>query len=606
MMSPIGGHPKVPSIEGDALGIRISRQRFHNCKVLFALRQRLAQRARSSQSHVFSRLEHEVLGVTRQGVWEYDAALDTVYHSPHWKAILGYTNEEVGNQLSEWLGRIHPDDIERVRSEMFRHWDGLTPFYESLHRIRHKDGHYLWVQDRGQVMMRAADGKPLRIIGCKMWASERQRYQEKLDQLAENVPGMLYQFQLDPDGSSRFPYASRGALDVYELTPEQLRHDAGCVFARIHPDDLQPGVALIQEAARSLKVWDQDYRVVLPTKGERWLRGYAKPQRLENGATLWHGYIHDVTDEKRQALKLEETERLLQRMMTDMPMALALVNDSGEFYFRNKRFHDTFGFPTDAPLTLDQWWSTAYPDPSYRMQVRMLWDAAVAAAPEHDGEILRHDYRVNLHDGSERIMAIGGLAFSGHFMATFEDRTEQQEQSERLHQLAYIDGLTGVPNRRRFDETLETEWRRCQRSNKPLSVLMVDIDHFKAYNDHYGHLAGDECLQAVAAALHAAANRGQDLVARYGGEEFVCLFPECDAEGALHKAEVLLQAIRALQIPHAQSLVQPLVQPILTVSIGVATCIPSLETSADHLLAHADANLYRAKQSGRNRVVADA
>jgi len=131
--------------------------------------------------------------------------------------------------------------------------------------------------------------------------------------------------------------------------------------------------------------------------------------------------------------------------------------------------------------------------------------------------------------------------------------------------------------------------------------LMVDIDHFKAYNDHYGHLAGDESLQAVAAALHAAANRGQDLVARYGGEEFVCLFPECDAAGALHKAELLLQAIRALQIPHAKSPAQP----VLTASIGVATSVPALDTSADRLLARADANLYRAKQGGRNRAVAD-
>ena len=121
-------------------------------------------------------------------------------------------------------------------------------------------------------------------------------------------------------------------------------------------------------------------------------------------------------------------------------------------------------------------------------------------------------------------------------------------QTDLLHSMVFIDGLTGVANRRRFDEVLQIEWHRCRRSNKPLTLLMIDIDHFKRYNDHYGHQAGDACLQQVAAGLKAGLKRAQDLVARYGGEEFVCLMPECDHPAGQTKAEELRAAVAALVV----------------------------------------------------------
>ncbi len=442
---------------------------------------------------------------------------------------------------------------------------------------------------------------PTRFQGADLVRNKFPDAQHQLDLLADSLTGMLYRYQRFPDDSARFLYVSQGARSTFGLSPDALYENSQRMFDMIHPDDLDTVRDVI---ARTTAVPDDlsvDFRILTADRGERWIRGHAKAQRQPDGSFIWHGYNQDITDFKHQALRLQETEPLLHRLMNDMPIGLALVDGGGRFYFRNRRFQEYFNISKDQALTLEQWWQLRYPDPDYRAEVIADWSIAIADAADNDGEITRKDYRVTLPDGSERIMAIGGLVFGDHFMATFEDRTEQQQHSERLHQLAYIDGLTGVPNRRRFDEALQTEWRRCQRGGKPLSVLMVDIDHFKAYNDHYGHLAGDESLQAVAAALHAAANRGQDLVARYGGEEFVCLFPECDAAGALHKAELLLQAIRALQIPHAKSPAQP----VLTASIGVATSVPALDTSADRLLARADANLYRAKQGGRNRAVAD-
>ena len=143
-------------------------------------------------------------------------------------------------------------------------------------------------------------------------------------------------------------------------------------------------------------------------------------------------------------------------------------------------------------------------------------------------------------------------------------------QEDFLRSLVFVDGLTGVANRRRFDEALLSEWRQCRRAGTPLALLMIDIDHFKRYNDHYGHPTGDACLQQVAAVLKAAMQRACDLVARYGGEEFVCLLPGCDQAPALAKAQALQAALAAQGIAHEASPTAAWV----TLSIGVAVAQP--------------------------------
>lgn len=170
-------------------------------------------------------------------------------------------------------------------------------------------------------------------------------------------------------------------------------------------------------------------------------------------------------------------------------------------------------------------------------------------------------------------------------------------QHDVLNDFVYIDGLTGVGNRRKLDEALDAEWRHCRRSGLPLALMMIDIDHFKLYNDHYGHGQGDQCLQAVAQAIRGGFNRPHDVVARYGGEEFACLMPETDLHAALGKAAATLEAIQSLHLPHAVSPIAPEV----SVSIGVAVLIPN-GPHFEILMEEADRALYDAKHEGRNRV----
>lgn len=178
-----------------------------------------------------------------------------------------------------------------------------------------------------------------------------------------------------------------------------------------------------------------------------------------------------------------------------------------------------------------------------------------------------------------------------------EKTEELRLANERLERLSFVDSLTGLANRRRFDESLEEEWRRARRSGTPLALIVADVDLFKDYNDTLGHPAGDRCLVAVAEVFRNAARRAGEVVARIGGEEFAALI-HADEGGALLFAEKLRQACEGRAIPHPASRVAS----VVTISLGVAVRVPSDATSADSLVVDADAALYAAKRAGRNRV----
>jgi diguanylate cyclase (GGDEF)-like protein/PAS domain S-box-containing protein len=190
------------------------------------------------------------------------------------------------------------------------------------------------------------------------------------------------------------------------------------------------------------------------------------------------------------------------------------------------------------------------------------------------------------------------------FMFDISERKQTEQQlislQKELEELSFRDGLTGVANRRRFDAIIELEWNNARRNRQPLSLIMMDIDYFKQYNDHYGHLEGDACLKHVAWLLASAATRARDLMARFGGEEFVLVLPETDEVAARKLAERCRNLILAEQIPHESSPIGP----VLTISLGVGSVIPA---HGDELLSYIDAvdkRLYEAKQLGRDCIVA--
>lgn len=175
---------------------------------------------------------------------------------------------------------------------------------------------------------------------------------------------------------------------------------------------------------------------------------------------------------------------------------------------------------------------------------------------------------------------------------------ELKRYRDLLENQSLADGLTGIPNRRRFDQVLAQTWSACQRRHEPVSVILMDVDHFKAFNDHSGHIAGDDGLRRIAQAMVAARRRTLDMVARYGGEEFVCVLADTDLPGAMAVAEGMRSAVTELSIAHPD----PDVPGMVSISLGVATAIPDTVGSAETLLARADRALYQAKREGRNCV----
>jgi len=255
-----------------------------------------------------------------------------------------------------------------------------------------------------------------------------------------------------------------------------------------------------------------------------------------------------------------------------------------------------------------------------------VWQSKPFATPRFDSEsyldragvytqqrvqLGKSEWRVILFlPHAELIREVDNLSLLALFLALFSCTifanlamiigSYREQQDDLIRSLAYVDGLTDVANRRAFDDAYAKAWRRCQRNGSPLGLIIIDIDNFKSYNDHYGHQAGDACLRAVATAIKTPFARPYDLVARYGGEEFACLMPECDLNGVRAKAEELRAAVMTLGLPHIGSATSE----VLTISLGVASIIPQIKQSQDQLIALADAHLYIAKASGRNQVCA--
>lgn len=180
---------------------------------------------------------------------------------------------------------------------------------------------------------------------------------------------------------------------------------------------------------------------------------------------------------------------------------------------------------------------------------------------------------------------------------TLRDMTAQKKAEAALEQLAAMDGLTGIANRRNFDEMVEREWRNAIRSREPVGLLMCDVDYFKSYNDTYGHQSGDDCLKAIAGAIKNSLLRPGDTVSRYGGEEFAVILPQSDVESAEKVAQRILEAVRSLNIPHTGS-----TQRRVTISVGVASLSPCVGMQTSQLIEAADKALYAAKEAGRDQL----
>ncbi|WP_249676128.1 sensor domain-containing diguanylate cyclase [Pseudomonas abieticivorans] len=247
------------------------------------------------------------------GIWDRNFLTNEIHYSAGWKAIIGYAEDELSNRIEDAYDRLHPDDRDYVQATIRAHFEQRTDTYEVEHRIRCKDGSYKWICSRGKVIARDADGQALRMVGTTTDITTLRalsgRLQQTLDlvtNLTNEVPGLVFQYRLPLDGQAFFSYASAGVEDIYEVTAQQVAECARLIEQRIHPDDLALYQASLLHSARCQSPWHVEYRVILPRQGLRWRQGDARPQRLTDGSTQWHGFITDITERKRIEAELQE------------------------------------------------------------------------------------------------------------------------------------------------------------------------------------------------------------------------------------------------------------------------------------------------------------
>lgn len=275
------------------------------------------------------------------------------------------------------------------------------------------------------------------------------------------------------------------------------------------------------------------------------------------------------------------------------------------FAYIGPQIEQLLGWEPSSWVSVEDWASRMHPDDR-------AWVVDFCVAQSQAGTDHEADYRALNKDGEyvwirDVVHVVrkenGDVDSLIGFMFDISERKRTEERllelQKELEELSYKDGLTNIANRRMFDSVMELEWTQAVRNRQPLSLILLDIDYFKQYNDLYGHLAGDDCLKLVAMALESAATRSRDFLARFGGEEFVLILPETDAEAANVVAERCRNAIFKEQIAHAASAVSQ----ILTISIGTGTLVPTHQDDMKSFIARVDRSLYDAKQKGRNCIV---
>jgi diguanylate cyclase (GGDEF)-like protein/PAS domain S-box-containing protein len=414
---------------------------------------------------------------------------------------LGYSREEIQAMESDLYATIgHPDDLAMIyeASQKILTVDD-DQVIETEYRVQDAQGEWHWLASRDLVFSRTEDGRVWQTLGTSQDITDRVKSENRLTQLARNIPGVIYQFRMRADGTSHFPYASDGIRDIYGVTPLEVREDASAVFTVLHPDDLERISQSIQESAANLSPWHCEYRVRFADGRMIWVLGFATPQREADGSTIWHGYITDISDRKEaEFLLINEKERA-----------------------------------EEAELKLQ------------KTQIVL-----------------------------ERI-------------------------NQKLLKLIDTDPLTRIANRRCFNIRFKQEWKRLLREQKPLSLILFDVDYFKNYNTCYGHPQGDRCLIKIAQTAQKNVARSSDLVARIGGEEFAVILPNTDLQGAKVVAEKIRLAIYSLELAHPDSEVENKV----TISLGIMSLIPTTGQSPTTLINQADQALLEAKRRGKNQSV---
>ncbi|WP_404401057.1 PAS domain-containing protein [Idiomarina seosinensis] len=531
-----------------------------------------------------------MLEATQAGTWEWNVQTGECNFNGRWADIIGYTLDELQPvTIDTWMAHAHPDDLGLSEKKLQEHFDGIRDFYECEARMQHKQGHWVWVRDYGKLVSRTEAGEPEWVVGTHIDVSALKELSQRFEAFADLLPGVLYQYQLNQDGSSCFPFASSGLADIYGVTPEQVKSSAEAVFKVIHPDDLEHVAESIAESAAQGSDWTCEYRVILSGR-ESWVYGHARPQKTFDGGTLWYGMIIDITQRKQLELALKKSQATLTMAQDIARFGHWEANlATGELRWSDMIYTILDYQPGEISVSVERFQELVHPDD--------LEEVLLAHEKANETGTLNVEHRMLTRSGSVVwVQELAELQEDGQtLIGTVRDITEQKKLQLQLQRQATVDPLTQISNRRRFKHALTREFNRFQRYQTPLTLLMFDLDHFKKVNDTYGHSMGDQVLIQLTRALKLEL-REQDIFARIGGEEFAILLTDTGQQAAYKVAEKLRAMIAAEEIHYQNNCIH------VSATFGLVT-LDGTVGSEEHLLQIADRALYKGKESGRNCVI---
>ncbi len=545
----------------------------------------------------------EAVGLARIVHWEVDPGTgEFVFNNPFY-AFYGTTAEQEGGYRMSWeeYGKrfVHPDDMLLLQQAASRRLaSGEGEFLNDVeHRIIRRDGEVRHILARIHVSRDAA-GRVTRFYGANQDVTDQKHAEEALARKTAFLEALVHSscdgvFVVDDRRQKVFQ--NRRYIELRKL-PQDIADE------KDDEKQLQYLSTKAKNPEQFLEkihyLYSHPYETSLDeieTTDGTILERYSAPVAKDG---RYYGRIftfHDVTHRKHgeDALRWETT--FLQTLLNSSQDGLLVLDRQRQKVIVNQRMIDMWKIPEgsidDEQMIMHIMGSIEHSKEFFETIGRLY---------SHPDETVHLELEIK--DGvvldAYSSPVVGKEDEHYGRIWTFRDVTEQRRYRNMLETLSATDGLTGIANRRRFDESFEHEWHRCMREQVPLALVLMDIDFFKEFNDHYGHLAGDDCLRQVADALVSVVKRSGDLVARYGGEEFTCVLPNTDVNGAETVAYKVREKMSDIGIPHRFS---PAADHV-TLSFGVAALIPQEDQIPSDLLQLADDLLYWAKQNGRNQV----
>ena len=542
----------------------------------------------------------DILDGTGAGTWEWNIQTGQTRFNARWADIVGRTLEELGpTSIQTWMDLTHPDDRERSGALLQAHFEGRSPGYECEARMRHRDGHWVWVLDRGGVKTWTADGRPEWMFGIQLDITERKRQEEALrksEALLNRTGEVAGVGGWELDLRTMVPVWSAQTCVIHGMPPDhQPVLDEAIDF---YAPEARPVIqAAIEQALAHGQGWDLELPFRQRDGTPIWVRTVGQVEFEGGRPVRLLGALQDVTVRRALHAQLAEKHELLRVTLQSIGDAVITTDASGAVTWLNPVAERMTGWPCEEALgrpvgevfrIVGEDTRLPAPDP---VQACLNQGEAVGLA-HHTVLIARDGAEYGIEDSAAPIRNESGETLG--VVLVFHDVTEQRRLSGEMTYRATHDGLTGLFNRAEFETRLRRVLQQAQDERSEHVLLMIDLDQFKRVNDDCGHTAGDHLLQQVSR-LFSESIRTTDTLARLGGDEFAVILERCPAEPARRVAQQICDRLDGFRFVHEDRRFR------VGASIGMVV-IDERWSTASAVLQAADASCYAAKEAGRNQV----